>query len=83
QVAVAAIPGRASGVVVGLQGAEGLQVVEVARDGTLQPLRRWEIGSVPLRGFPLAAGDVDGDLRPDVVVGVSGGFAVLRSACLP
>jgi hypothetical protein len=83
QVVVAAIPGLGHGVVLGLGGTEGLAVVEVARDGTLQPLRRWEIGAVPLSGFPLAAGDVDGDLRPDVVVGVSGGFTVLRSACLP
>jgi hypothetical protein len=80
RVAIAAIPGRARGVVLarGVLGEE-VAVIEIARDGTLQTFRRWSARG----GQGLAVGDVDGDLRPDVVAGAIGGIAVLRSTCLP
>jgi hypothetical protein len=61
-----------------------LGIVDVASDGTPGRIRRWStrggvVGSIPA----IAAGDLDGDLRPDVVLGAAGGIAVLRAACLP
>jgi hypothetical protein len=78
---IAAIPGRTRGVVVARDAlSETVAIVEVASDGTVQPVRRWATRG---GGSAFAVGDVDGDLRPDVVAGALGGVAVLRAACLP
>ena len=58
---------------------EGLEVFEVNAAGVLQEVRRWTTQG----GAGLAVGDVDGDLRPDAVLGAVGGLAVLPAACLP
>jgi hypothetical protein len=78
---IAAIPGRTRGVVVARDSpSETVTIVEVASGGTVQPARRWATRG---GGSAFAVGDVDGDLRPDVVAGAVGGFAVLRATCLP
>ena len=81
QVAIASVPGRARGVVLArgeLSGA--VAVLAVADDGTLGIVRRFATLGAPA---PFAVGDVDGDLRPDVVAATTGGITTLQSTCLP
>jgi hypothetical protein len=80
-VKIGAPAGRAQSVIL-VRGpmTEEVGIVEVGAAGTLTLAGRWAT-----RGgyVPLAFGDIDGDLRPDVVMGAVDGIAVRRAACLP
>ena len=61
-------------------GGYGLSMLAGMGGGALAPFRRW---ALPLPAWSLALGDLDGDLRDEVVAGSPAGIAVFRGACLP
>jgi hypothetical protein len=64
--------------------AEEVGVFAVGPDGALSLTGRWTTrGGMIGSDMPLVMGDVDGDLRPDMVAGAIDGIAVRRAACLP
>ena len=80
-VRIGAPAGRARNVlfVYGNVGAT-VGVAEIDDGGALALLGRWSTAG---GSTAFAVGDVDGDLRPDVVMGAYEGIAVRRAACLP
>jgi hypothetical protein len=62
-----------------LSGGGTLQLHRSLEGGTLAPGVRWD---TPGGGEP-ALGDLDGDLRTDVLVPTSRGLFVYRGACQP
>jgi hypothetical protein len=79
-VRIGAPAGRAENVALVRTGLGGdLAVFGVAANGALTLAGRWALAG----GSAFAVGDVDGDLRPDVVAGGYRRVAVRRAACLP
>lgn len=80
-----AVPGMGRSVVLVASAIpESVGVFEVDANRVLQRPRRWTTrGGRGLAPGSVAVGDVDGDLRPDVVLGAPGGLVVLPSRCLP
>ncbi len=79
-VRIGAPAGRARNAVLVRTGLGGdLAVFDVAANGALSLAGRWALAG----GGGFAVGDVDGDLRPDVVAGGYQRVAVRRATCLP
>jgi hypothetical protein len=55
-----------------------VEVISPRGDATFRDEARW---TVPVRGMSIAAGDLDGDARDEVVVTGASGAAIFRGAC--